>query len=291
MEIEHFEASREKLRRLAYRLLGTVEDADDALQETYLKWLGIDNREIRSPESWLVTAITRICIDRMRTKAREKKFYTGPWLPGPLYVEEPMTAQARMEMTSDLSMALLILLERLSAEERAIYLLRDIFDYPYAHISTVVGKTEAACRQILSRARKHIQEQKPRFMVRGDRQQAVVEKFLGALQLDDENLLMGAIAEDASITSDGGGRVTAALNIIQGRERICRLLLTVRGKINGKIDDRLMLINGEPGIVTYVDNIPRALFFMETNDEQVLSLFRLMNPEKLSSIPRLDSLQ
>lgn len=282
-----FEASRERLRQLAYRLLGTVEDADDAVQETYLKWHSVNAQEIRSAESWLVTALTRICIDRMRVKARELTRYKGPWLPGPLYVDDPVTPEHRLEMTADLSMALLILLERLSPEERAVYLLHDIFDFSYANISSMVGKSEPSCRQLLSRARKHIKKERRRFETPGVNKRNIINNFLTALRNDDEQLLMTAIAEDASITSDGGGRVRSALKVVQGRDRICRLLLNVRRKTLGSVQDRLMHINGEPGIVSYVDGVPRALFVLETNETEVLAVFRVVNPDKLRSIPPL----
>jgi RNA polymerase sigma-70 factor, ECF subfamily len=287
--IEAFESCRERLRRLAYRLLGTVEDADDALQEAYIKWADANSREIRSAESWLVTVLTRICIDRMRAKARELAHYTGSWLPGPLYVDDPIMPDQRLDMTADLSMALLVLLERLTPEERAVYLLHDIFDFNHFKISTVIGKSQESCRQLLSRARKHVREGRPRFAAPGDAKRSVIEKFLEALANDDERLLMNAIAHDATITSDGGGKVRAALRVVQGRDRICRLLLGVRKKIEGKIEDRLMRINGEAGIVSYVDGVPRALFVMETSDTEVVAVFRVLNPEKLRSIPALNS--
>ena len=282
-----FEISRERLRRLAYRLLGTVDDADDVVQEAYLRWQGVDPREVRSADAWLTTVVTRMCIDRRRASHRERALYTGAWLPEPLYVSEPVLPDHRLDLTADLSMALLVLLERLTPEERAAYLLHDVFDFGYQEISGIVGKTEAACRQLLHRARKRVADNKPRFVVGDAERRSLVLKFLQALQTDDRSLLMNALAEDATITSDGGGRVKAALNVVRGSERIARLLFGVRKKRADIADERLMSINGEPGIVVYVDGAPTALFAFEIVAARISAVYRVVNPEKLRSIPRI----
>jgi RNA polymerase sigma-70 factor (ECF subfamily) len=282
-----FEMNRERLRRLAYRLLGTVDDVDDAVQEAYLKWHGTDPREIRTAEAWLTTAITRLCIDRLRQRRREQLHYTGSWLPEPLYVTEPLLPDHRLDLASDLSMALLILLERLTPEERAVYLLHDAFDYGYPEISGVVGKTESACRQLLHRARKRVQEDRPRFAVGDAPRRHLVLKFLEALQTADHDLLLCVLAEGATITSDGGGKVRAALNVVRGSDRIARLLLGLKRKYPSTVEERLMNINGELGIVAYVNGTPKALFVLETSETAILAIYRVLNPAKLRSVPAL----
>ena len=282
---QRFELNRERLRRLAYRLLGTVDDADDVVQEVYLRWHDVDARELRSPDAWLTTVVTRLCIDRQRASRRERASYTGAWLPEPLYVTEPLSPDHRLDRTSDLSMALLVLLERLSPEERAVYLLHDVFDFAYEEIAAIVGATEAACRQRLHRARKRVQESKPRLVVADAARRGLIMKFLHALQTADHALLIGALSEDATITSDGGGNVKAALNVVHGADRIARLLLGVRRKTTGAIDERLMSINGEPGIVVYVDGAPRALFVFAMTQTRICAIYRVVNPSKLRTVP------
>jgi RNA polymerase sigma-70 factor, ECF subfamily len=284
-----FEMNRGRLRRLAYRLLGTVDDVDDVVQETYLKWHGTDPREVRTVEAWLTTAITRLCIDRLRQRRREQIGYTGSWLPEPLYVTEPLLPDHRLDLTSDLSMALLILLERLSPEERAVYLLHDAFDYGYREISGVVGKTESACRQLLHRARKRVQEDRPRFAVGGTPRRHLVLKFLEALQTADYGLLLRVLEDDATITPDGGGKVRAALNVVRGSDRIARLLLGIKRKYPGAVEERLMDINGEPGIIAYIDRAPKAVFAFETSETAILAIYRIVNPAKLRLVPALSS--
>ena len=279
-----FELCRERMRRLAYRLLGTVEDADDIVQEAYLKWVSVSASEVRSAEAWLTTVVTRLCIDRLRARRREESSHVGPWLPEPLYVEDTISTEA---ITGDLSLALLVLLERLTPEERATYLLHDIFDYKYRDISSVMGKTEPACRQLLHRARKRVREGRPRYQVSDSARNELVLKFVQALENNDQALLISVLEEDATITTDGGGRVKAALNVVHGSERIARLLLSVRKKKVGSIVERVMRINGEPGVVTYVGGIPNSLVAFQIDQERVGAIYRILDPIKLMGVPKL----
>jgi RNA polymerase sigma-70 factor, ECF subfamily len=279
-----FVLARERLRRLAYRLLGAVEDAEDIVQEAYLKWSSVGASEIRSPEAWLTTVVTRLCIDRLRARRREESLYAGSWLPEPLCVEDTISTEA---ITEDLSLALLVLLERLSPEERATYLLHDIFDYKYRDISHVIGKTETACRQLLHRARKRVQEGRPRYEVSAVERNELVLKFVKALESNDRALLISVLREDATITTDTGGRVRAALNVVYGSERVAKLLLGVRRKKRGLIAERVMRINGEFGVVTYVDGMANSLVAFDVNGQSICAIYRILDPIKLKAVPKL----
>jgi RNA polymerase sigma-70 factor, ECF subfamily len=279
-----FELCRERMRRLAYRLLGAVGDADDIVQEAYLKWSSLGESEVSSPEAWLTTVVTRLCIDRLRARRREENLYVGSWLPEPLYIEDAISTE---DITADLSLALLVLLERLTPEERATYLLHDIFDYKYRDISNVVGKTEVACRQLLHRARKRVREGHPRYQVSDSAKNELVLKFVQALENNDQALLISVLEEDATITTDGGGRVKAALNVVHGNERIAKLLLGIRKKKGGSIVERVMRINGELGVVTYVGGIANSLVAFQIDQGRVGAIYRILDPIKLKAVPKL----
>ena len=280
-----FERSRARLRGLAYRLLGSVEDADDLLQELYLRWHQADAREVRSADAWLTTVMTRLCIDRIRDRKREREAYPGAWLPEPLTVAEP--PDAGLELAGDLSLALLVVLERLAPEERAAFLLHDAFDYGYADIGAMLGKSEAACRQLLHRARKRVHAERPRFQVSGAAQRRLLERFLAASRAGDAEALNQLIADDATLTSDSGGKVRAARNVIRGRDRIVRLLVGLARKRAGEEPAKLMAVNGEFGIVSYRGGRPAALLCCVTDGARIRALYRVLNPDKLCAVPDL----
>jgi RNA polymerase sigma-70 factor (ECF subfamily) len=282
-----FEHSRERLRRLAYRLLGSVEDADDLLQELYIRWHEADTRALRSTDAWLTTVMTRLCIDRIRARRRERDTYPGSWLPEPLLVAEQPAPDAGLDLAGDLSLALLVVLEQLAPEERAAFLLHDAFDYGHAEIGTMLGKSEAACRQLVSRARRRIHADRPRFQVSGAARRRLLERFLAASRAGDAAALAALIADDATLTSDGGGKVRAALNVIRGRARIVRLLTGLARK-HGDAIAKLMLINGELGIASYRAGRPAALLWCDTDGIRITALYRVLNPDKLRAVPALD---
>lgn len=282
-----FERHRPRLHGLAYRMLGTVGDAEDILQEAFLRWHRADKSGIRSPEAWLVTAVTRLCIDRLRAAAVERAAYVGPWLPEPLPGMPAEMPDRRLELAADLSMAFLVVLERLTPEERAAFLLRDVFDCGYAEIARALGRSEPTCRQIVHRARERVRRDRPRFTVSPAAHRKLLQRFLTALQTQDQTELVTLFAEDAVLVSDGGGKAWAARNLIRGADRIARLLVGVNRKMAlrvgtpDRIDRRVMPLNGEPGIVTFVDGHPVTATALETDGERILSIFRVLNPDKL----------
>jgi RNA polymerase sigma-70 factor, ECF subfamily len=284
-----FERNRERLRRLAYRLLGSVADADDMMQDAYLRWCEAGRDEVRSPDAWLTTVMTRLCVDRMRVRNREREAYPGSWLPEPLWVTEPPSPSHSLDMATDLSMALLLLLERLAPEERVAFLLHDAFDYDHREIARVLGKTEPACRQLLHRARESIRADRPRFVVDGNLWRRLTAQFLDALRSSDHDALVSLMTETATLTSDSGGRVRATQRIVQGSDRIARLLIGINRKRIRAITERIMLINGDLGIVTYDENQPTALLWFETDGTRIARLYRMLNPEKLGTVPALSA--
>jgi RNA polymerase sigma-70 factor, ECF subfamily len=264
-----------------------VADADDMVQDVYIRWHKAGTDEVRSPDAWLTTVMTRLCVDRMRVRNREQEVYPGSWLPEPLLVTDPATPSQGLDMAAELSMALLVLLERLAPEERVAFLLHDAFDYDHHEIAKVLGKAEPACRQLLHRARERIHTDRPRFEVSDDLCRRLTTRFLDALRSADRDALISLMTENATLTSDSGGRVRATHKIVQGSDRIARLLIGINRKRIGPITEKVMLINREVGIVTYIEHQPVALLWFETDGTRIARLYRLLNPEKLGAVPAL----
>src|SRR5262249_28422460 len=209
-----FTQNRPRLYGIAYRMLGSRADAEDMLQEAYLRWHRSDPERVQTPQAWLVTTVTRLCIDRLRAARTEREAYVGPWLPEPLIGESP-PADRGAELASDLSVAFLVVLERLAPEERAAFLLHDVFDCEYAEIARILGKSETACRQIVHRAREHVRRERPRFHVSEAARAKLLERFVAALRAQDHSALLALFAQDATWTSDGGGKTKAARKVVK----------------------------------------------------------------------------
>jgi RNA polymerase sigma-70 factor, ECF subfamily len=279
------EGLRPRLFGIAYRMLGLRQEAEDAVQEAMLRWYGTDTVEIRSPEAWLTTVVSRICLDRLRVLAAEREAYIGPWLPEPLVGEAP-SPERQVELASDLSLALLMVLERLSPEERAAFLMHDTFDCGYPEISRVLGKSEAACRQIVHRARERIRRDRPRFEVSEDAHRQLVERYVRAVQSRDAGQIASLLAPEAVFISDGGGKMWAARRPVVGRDRIIRLELGVLRKLTGQFTLQLAEVNGRAGALAVLDGRPFAVTSFETNGTQILSVMRVLNPDKLCGLGR-----
>ena len=275
-----FERHRPRLFGIAYRMLGSVEDAEDVVQESFLRWDDADPAEVRSAEAWLVAVTTRLAIDRLRRAATERRHYAGNWLPEPI-ATAPEAADRRAELASDLSMAFLVLLERLAPEERAALLLRDVFDAGYGEMARVLERSEAACRQLVHRARERVRGQRTRFRVPAETHERLLERFLAALGADDQEALLALLAEDATWTADGGGKVPATRRVVRGASRIVRLVLGFERKGRGMVRHDIVWLNGEPAIVTHAGN--RLLFTTsaETDGERIVAFYRVLNPDKL----------
>ena len=281
---EVFDQYRRRLFGIAYRMLGTRADAEDIVQEAYLRWHKTDAGEIETPEAWLVTIVTRLSIDRLRVLSKERESYVGPWLPEPLLTNKIYAPEEQLEFASNLSLAFLALLERLSPPERAAFLLRDVFDVSYEEIARIVRKNETACRQMIHRARDRVRREKPRFEATEDDRRRLIEKFLAAVGAADEQVLLSLFAEDATVVSDGGGKATAARKIIEGRRKIARLYYFLGLKAKGLLDVYIVPINGELGFVTTVFGQPFAATVFEVVGEKIRRVYQVMNPEKLKGL-------
>lgn len=276
-----FERYRSRLFGIAYRMLGSVEDARDLTQEAYLRWHQADVAAIRAPEAWLVAVITRLSIDRLRSASYERESYVGDWLPEPIATDAPSAPDHHVEMASDLSMAFLVLLERLAPEERAALLLRDVFDAEYGEIARVLEKSEAASRQMVHRARTRVRSDRARFDVAPEAKEQLVARFLSALQADDKETLLALVGDDASFTADGGGRVSAVRNVLRGTDRIVRFLLGLEKKYSGALRHEIAWINGEPAIASYSSEGLFCTTSIESDGEHIVGFYRVLNPDKL----------
>lgn len=283
---QDFERHRKRLFGLAYRMLGSVGDAEDAVQDTWLRWHRTDRGTIQTPEAWLVTACTRICIDRLRAAKAERENYPGIWLPEPLVELEVslLSADAAHDMADDLSMAMLMVMERLTPAERAAYLLREAFDYDYPQIALALQKSEAACRQLVSRAQKHLKDQRPRFAADEAAARELARKFADATKAGDVSLFAGLLAEDAMLWSDGGGKAAAALNVIHGADKVARFFAGIRRKQPETLRRVFARLNGQPGWILFEGEKPYLALAVDIAGDAVRNVFILRNPDKLARL-------
>ncbi len=280
---QRFEAHRSRLFGVAYRMLGSRVDAEDVLQDAYLRWHRADTATIETPEAWLVTVVTRLCLDRLRASKQERELYVGPWLPEPIVTGAMESAEMQLEFANEVSVAFLAMLERLGAEERAAFLLHEVFDYDYADIAQMLGKTEAACRQIVHRARERVRTGRPRYTVPEQNRQRLLENFLKAATSGDREAVTALLAENVSFISDGGGKVTAALKVLNGAERIGRLYYCIARR-HPQLSYRFIRVNGELGAAHLVDGKLHSVLSFETTGEQIVAIYVMRNPDKLAGI-------
>lgn len=272
-----------RLFGIAYRMLGSRADAEDALQDVYLRWHETDQSQLQMPEAWLVTVTTRLCIDRLRVAKVERAAYTGPWLAEPLVSLEEMTPESSVELASDLSIALLNVLERLAPEERAAFLLREIFDVDYNEVARILEKNEPAVRQLVHRAKARVRDERPRFNVTAQAHAKLIARFAEASRTRSQAQMAELLAEDVIFVGDGGGKVISALRILRGVERLLRLF----DKIN-RLGDRFTFqpatVNGEPGALRFFDGKLDAVYSFVTDGERIHEIYAVRNPDKLRGI-------
>ena len=283
-----FEELRRRLFGIAYRMIGTTADAEDIVQEAYLRWHQADTQEIRSAEAWLVSVVTRLSIDKLRKASVEREKYTGPWLPEPLIISTSPTPEEELETRSNLSMAFMVLLERLTPVERAAFLLHDVFDCAYPLIANILRKSEAACRQVVHRARQRVRTEQSRFKASDADRRSLINQFMAAADAGDDVTLLSLFAKDATLTSDGGGVVPAARKVVHGRSRIARLYLLLAKRLGPRLRKEIVTINGEPGLVMYLDGAPLAATSLETDGKSIMALYTVLNPEKLHRLSTLN---
>jgi RNA polymerase sigma-70 factor (ECF subfamily) len=276
-----FEDLRGYLFSIAYRMLGTVADADDIVQDAWVRWERNDRSGIENPRGYLASIVTRLCLDRLREVKRRREEYVGPWLPEPLVSNPPPDGG---EMAESLSLAFLTLLERLTPAERAVFLLRQVFGYEYAEIAAIVETTEANCRQLFSRANKHVQEGRPRYDASPEVHRRLLDGFVGAVAQGDLNGLMALLKEDIVLWSDGGGKVAAAIRPLHGAKNVGSFFIGVakRGIENARVEHTM--INGSPGLLLYEGDRLDSVFTIEVVDGQIATFHIVRNPLKLKHL-------
>ena len=282
-----FSQQRALLFSIAYRMLGSVMDAEDMVQETFLRWQGAPADDVRAPRSYLSTVITRLCIDQLRSAKAQREQYIGPWLPEPIVTEETASVDEHLALADSLSMAFLVLLERLSPIERAVFLLHEVFDYGYPEIARIVDKSEANCRQLAHRAREHVSAGGQRFDVAPEQLEDLTYRFLKASGNGDMQALIELLTDDAVLYSDGGGKVPAAINPIFGPDKIARFFIGLAQKMPPGTKFRPARVNGRPGYIAYVDGAVYMVAEVSFKNGRVSAFHIVRNPEKLRHVPGL----
>ncbi|MBX6383292.1 MAG: RNA polymerase sigma-70 factor [Microbispora sp.] len=280
---EEFNVHRARLFGLAYRLLGSATEAEDAVQDAYLRWNAADRAAIAAPGAWLAKVLTNICLNRLTSARAQREEYVGPWLPEPVLTDEPLeTAEQR----DSISMAFLVLLERLTPAERAVFVLREAFSYGYREIADVLDLSEANCRQLHRRARQRVGERR-RFDVSAQARRRIVERFLSAAENGDLAGLESMLAADVVAWSDGGGRVSAALRPVAGADKVARFLVGLGARFAGmgaRFD--LAEVNGEPAVVAFVGGGLSGVLVVESDGQLVRNVRGVVNPDKLAYLAR-----
>jgi RNA polymerase sigma-70 factor (ECF subfamily) len=271
-------------------MLGSSADAEDILQETFIRWQQITEFDIESPRALLVTILTRLAINHLQSARVKREEYFGNWLPEPLVTDPHQNPSVAFELDESLSLALLLLLERLTPTERATLLLREVFDYEYSEIARILDQSETNCRQLFRRARQHIKEDRARFVATQAQREELLRRFSEASSQGNLEALVALLSKDAVFYSDGGGKAPALPKPIYGPENIARGVLEgLRRLVPKNLVRRSVEINGQPGIVSFLDGRPFSVFTLDVTDGLVSRIFVVTNPEKLKRIPPLES--
>ncbi|HLG78328.1 MAG TPA: RNA polymerase sigma-70 factor [Ktedonobacteraceae bacterium] len=284
---ETFQAYRPLLFSIAYKMLGSAMDADDCLQDAYLRWhQRLEQGEvIRSPKTYLSTIVTHLCMDQLHSARNRREAYVGIWLPEPLLLTSSNDLAETVALSESLSIAFLFLLEHLSPVERAVFLLRQVFDYEYAEIAAIVGKSEENCRQIMRRARLHLNGRSPYHDVPLQQQKELTQSLLQACSSGDLDGLVSLLQADVVLHSDGGGKVSAARNPIYGAQKVARFLLGLMRKQHADFQGYITEVNGQAGIVVYHHNDPFLVMALDSAEGCIQQIDIIVNPDKLRSIP------
>jgi RNA polymerase sigma-70 factor (ECF subfamily) len=290
-----FDEHRGLLVSVAYRVLGSVTDAEDAVQEAWLRWSGVDHSRINDPRAFLVRVTTRLAIDRLRRVQARRESYVGPWLPEPILTRQDPSEDAAM--AESVSMAMLVVLETLSPLERAVFVLREAFGMPYAEIADVLGRREEAVRQLARRARDHVRERRARFDADSDEQRRVTERFLEATSNGDLEALMAVLSPGVELVADSGGKALAPRRPVRGAEKVARFLVAIVGEeqtarflrsvgseASGEVSVRLAPVNGETGVVIHAGDQPISALVLDVSGGLVRTIRLVANPEKLAGV-------
>ena len=272
---------------IAYKMLGSVMEAEDIVQDAFFRWRESVGEDIRSPKSYLATIVTRLSIDRLRSAQLQRESYIGPWLPEPLITEKGKGTAEIVSKAEHISMAFLVMLERLSPIERAVFLLREIFDYNYPEIAEIVGKSEANCRQIFRRAKQRVDSGQARFTMPPEKQQAIVQQFIHSVTTGDMPGLLHLLSNDISLHADGGGKVTAAKKPVLGRQKVATFMLNLGRLAPSNYSYQLKWVNGGFSLINYVGRMPQSVFTFDLEGDQIRKIYAVVNPDKLKNVPPL----
>ena len=291
-EVDRFQANRPALFAVAYRMLGSANDAEDVLQDAWLRFSAAQPPDVRSLKAYLTTIVTRLCLDRLKSARATREQYIGPWLPEPVAADDSRTPEGSLALAESVTLAFMVLLETLSPEERAVFLLREVFDYEYGEIGEMLDTSSANCRQLFHRAKGRIAERKPRFRATVDEKRPLVERFVRAFRDGSEDELTCVLAADVGFWSDGGGKVLAARRPIFGRERVVTMLVGFRrtGPATGVPLELVTLdiveVNGEPSVLVRVAGRLDSVYVPTVNGDAITELRIVRNPDKLTYIER-----
>ncbi|TDY26927.1 RNA polymerase sigma-70 factor (ECF subfamily) [Paraburkholderia sp. BL6665CI2N2] len=279
-----FNGLRPRLQKIAYRMLGSVAEAEDIVQDVWLRWHATAREAIDNAEAWLVAVTTRMSIDRLRAAKIQREHYTGIWLPEPLMSDLPATPEEATERADDISVAFLVLLERLTPEARAAFLLREIFDADYDEVAQAIGKTEAACRQLVSRAKAQLRDERPRYEVPRETHLRLLRTFVQALQRGDFHAINALLAEDAKLIGDGGGKVQSFPKPMVGGQRIAQLFYASSRRYGDGLSVKLVVLNGQWAMLRFIEGKLESAQSFETDGERIVRIHVQRNPDKLARI-------
>jgi RNA polymerase sigma-70 factor (ECF subfamily) len=286
--LETFNQHRALLSSIAYRMLGSWADAEDAVQEAFVRWQRAVGQEIASPRSFLVKIVSRLCINQLQSARARREEYTGQWLPEPILTGPADGLDAAFRVDESLSTAFLMLLERLSPAERAVFLLREVFEYEYDEIAPIVEQSATTCRQILRRARQHVTAGRPRFATSLQERRALAQQFLDASRTGDLRSLLQLLSTDVVFYSDGGGKAPAIPKPVQGADGVARLVINAQQKfVPTRVESRILPINGVPGVVTYAAGRPFSAVSFDFVRDRISAIYLVTNPDKLDHLPML----
>jgi RNA polymerase sigma-70 factor (ECF subfamily) len=285
-DTERFEAHRPLMFSIAYRMLGSITDAEDIVQETYLRYLATSPAQIVSSKAFLSTVVTRLCLDRLASAQRQREHYLGPWLPEPALtaLDERFLPTQQVELHESLSLAFLVLLEQLTPVERAVFLLREVFDYEYGEIAEIIGKEEGACRQLLSRAKKHIAGQRPRFKTTPEAHRQIFNQFMQAAEQGNLEGLLQLLAEDVVLWADSGGKVQGIARPVCGRDAVARFMLASPRLATESLRADVLEVNGAPALVLRAGGEARIVLSLAIDQERVCAIHVIGNPDKLIGV-------
>lgn len=279
-----FQQYRLLLFSIAYRMLGSATDAEDIVQDAFLRWLQASDKDVQSPKAYLSTIVVHLCLDQLRSAREQHEVYVGPWLPEPIATGQLPELSETAAQAESLSLAFLLMLEKLNPLERAIFLLREVFEYEYGEIAAIVEKSEANCRQIFHRAQQHLDKDRVRFSASREQQERITNRFLQASLNGDMQGLLSLLSNDIVSMGDSGGKAAlkAGLMPVYGPDKVSRGYLGALHSLPAGVVTRIIEINGQPALVGYLNEKPVGAILLEINGEQISRLYYVVNPEKLN---------